>query len=1713
MAHADGTSILTLDEVREAVRSLRGSILRQEIYADDKSPESSYPYKVSERNYAIEWLQPRGTIGRHAVFFSHPRETIDYHYERNPVDPRIGHELTLEVDRYGSVLQSVSVGYGRITSDLAEEPDQLKQTTTLITCTDNDFTTPIDDLVLYPDDYRVPLLSEKRTYELTGFTLPPRSARFTLEDLRDTVSSAAPILYEQLPDSTLQKRLFQCVRTLYRRNDLVGPSPLGEAESLALPYETYQLVLTNGLAKTIFVGQNSNPGKPAEAELSELLANEGGYIHWPGDANSKADLDWWLPSGRTYLSVVPEPAPATVTDDAAYAGQHFFLPHAFEDPWGNLTRMEYDSHDLLPVEMRDPLGNTVTLRTTDDHGVSSLRFDYRLLQPYWITDPNGNRTAVAFDALGLVVGTAVMGKPPSTTSEGDSLDSFTTDLTRTQIDVFFDTPREAHPSGARSVATQAARDLLGSATTRIIYDFDCFAKCGEPAFAATLARETHVSNIASGEESEIQISFSYSDGFGREIQKKIQAEPGAVASGGPVINPRWVGSGWTIFNNKGKPVRQYEPFFSTLPDKGHQFEFSRTQGVSPVLFYDPLDRLIATLYPNNTYDKIIFDPWQQIAHDMNDTVTIDPRADSDTQSLVAAYFASQPAGWQTWLAQRVPDPARPPVDTQGQNPEQDAAVRTLGHADTPTTSYFDTLGRTFMTAIDNGPDPAQPAQHRLCPTRVLLDILGNEREVRDAIVQNGDAQGRVVMRYDYDLSGKRIYQASMEAGERWMLNDANGKSIRAWDGRGHVFRIEYDELRRPVRQFVRGTDAALSDLLTVGRDVLHEAIVYGEGQSGDAALNLRTRVFKRFDAAGVVISMGHNPKTNEEAAYDFKGNLLRTSRCVADDYKKLYNWAVDAADPGWETYESSTEYDALNRPAKLTAPHLPFGKINTVRITYNEANLLNAVETSLCEEAASIDTAEWNFFVNNIDYDAKGQRTRIQYGNGAVTSYEYDPLTFRLRRLTTTRGKRDASAPDCLPSIDPRTCVDPFDTCPQVTLNKCRLQDLNYAYDPAGNITHISDNAQQVAYFRQRRVDASNDYTYDALYRLIQATGREHLGQTGNRLGDPSPYGNNDAARSRLPHPNDGNAIGRYTERYLYDAIGNILKMAHQVDGPAGPPDLLLNAVWTRSYQYLEASLTEPAEPGQPAKTSNRLTSTALGQEISPSERYSHDSHGNMTVMPHLSKMEWNFRDQLRTTQQQVVNNGPGETTCYVYDSNGQRVRKVTELANGNLKEERIYLNGFEIYRNHSGSASGLIRETLHIMDDKQRIALVETRNDVNDGSPQQLIRYQFGNHIGSACLELDDKALIISYEEYTPYGSTSYRAVRSQTETPKRYRYTAKERDEESGFYYHGARYYMPWLARWTSYDPAYMRAGPNLYEYVLNNPIRFYDPDGASAGDLADKWANVSILGWTPGSYIPGLTGEKVVASAEHFMDQAIGATLDAQPKGDGIIASAQRLRAEVGATILKTAGTVLVNVIAGAFIDPGYAVRGVMHLGEGAAAGYENVKKGNIAVGVSQIVGDVSAAVLTVTPAIKGGLSLASGARTGTPPGSASSPKPAKAGTSLFEDLTDKEIERAFQKSKSEPLLKGVADSDKQIRVQKAAKYEASKEAWEEAGRENWRIGQQNWLQEKYGFWDVEEHFPGGDLRAMAGSFEDPIQPPRPGYDLVPSGDKTVLVKKAP
>ena len=466
-----------------------------------------------------------------------------------------------------------------------------------------------------------------------------------------------------------------------------------------------------------------------------------------------------------------------------------------------------------------------------------------------------------------------------------------------------------------------------------------------------------------------------------------------------------------------------------------------------------------------------------------------------------------------------------------------------------------------------------------------------------------------------------------------------------------------------------------------------------------------------------------------------------------------------------ETFTTVTAYDALNRATSIRTPHNAGIPASEILPAYNEASLLESVDVKLRGSGTATN------FVRNIDYDAKGQRERIQYGNGSTTGYTYDEKTFQLKRLLTTRN----NGADI-------------------------LQDLNYTYDAAGNVTQIDDNAQQTIFFNGSVVSPSQKFEYDALYRLVKATGREHA--SVNADGEPEADGYNAAQIS----PQDGSAMRNYAREWRYDSVGNILSIIHQANGNA----------WTRTNAY--------------AADSNRLIGTTVG---STSASFSYNAHGSMASMPHLSAMDWDFAEKLSH-----ITRGTTEA-YYSYDGNGIRTRKVVEK-NG-VVETRLYLGGFEIWRKTVNGTLETERETLYVMDDQKRIAIVETltvENGNRIASPAPVLRYQLDNHLGSASLELDGSANIISYEEYYPYGDTSYRAGRSASEVnQKRYRYTGKEKDEESSLYYCEQRYYAAHISRWVSTDPTWLEDGINLYAYVNGNPVSGADPHGTNEENVVDQ------------------------------------------------------------------------------------------------------------------------------------------------------------------------------------------------------------------------------------------------------------------------------------
>jgi RHS repeat-associated protein len=952
------------------------------------------------------------------------------------------------------------------------------------------------------------------------------------------------------------------------------------------------------------------------------------------------------------------PSGTPTRDDA-----HFFVTTAVTDAFGNDTTVDWHPTFLFPETVTDALGNAI-----------SAEIDLHYLAPKAVTDPNGNATAVAFDALGQVVKMAQIGAD----DEGDTLD---------------------HPTATYAV------------------ELDRWVEDGEPVRIFTRQRETHVSDLGMADPetgTRWLERYDYSDGAGNVIHSKLMAAPDPETD-----DPRWIGTGKIVLDNKGNVIKAYEPFFSDNAD--YEFESDlAVSGVASTVKYDPLGRAMQVDLPNGTRRRVSFTPWSSTTWDENDC-----SGDADLTGDSA-------------LLDRAED-----------------------HRDTPATVHLDAQGRVYKT--DELIEPLTAFT-----TELTLDVVGNPTVVTDAIGVDTQTQA-------FDLLGRPIRTDSPDAGFTVALLDVVGQPVLTWRSGSLSTRQTFDALRR--RTHLYATEGVT--------ERLKELNLYGERTGVPGVGYFKGRLYRQYDTAGVV--------TN--TSFDFKGNLLGTARRYWGDVDDELDWSdltsadvddiADDADPLLEAdtsdlvYTTSRTFDAMNRVVTETTPDAA-----VTTNAYDDGGALVSVATLV--HAASIDA------VTSIEYNARGQRDAIAYGSGVTTTHTYDPATFRLTRLLSTRSSDDAV-----------------------------MQDLRYTYDPVGNVTLIENEAHDTLYFDNMAVSPDQSFVYDALYRLVEGTGRERTAAT-------EPTGSNDDVDYDGSGVPDDSEIAAYTEQYSYDAVGNVREMVHRQGGPSG------TVAWRRRYRY-EGEGTGSWPPSD-TRVSNRLAYTTLPGSTSTWLAYVHDDRGSMVRMPHLRASVDNLVPDFRDQVKRALLATSGQDALYFYDSGGQRVRKVVRVGNN---EERRYVGRWELWT--STASSGQARETLHVMDGEQRIAMVETKT-VTGGSPVTplvpVIRYQLGNHLGSSVLELDEDGALISYEEYHPNGSTALWAQNSGTEVSrKRYRYTGMEKDEETGLSRHGVRMYATWLGRWTSADPSTTKDGPNLYAYCHANPSRLIDQTGRGGDDYGEE------------------------------------------------------------------------------------------------------------------------------------------------------------------------------------------------------------------------------------------------------------------------------------
>ena len=1032
----------------------------------------------------------------------------------------------------------------------------------------------------------------------------------------------------------------------------------------------------------------------------------------------------------------------------SYLGKNrFYLPSKTTDPFKNFSQVEYDRYHLLAVKVTDAIGNETVIEA----------IDYQTLSPEKIRDFNDNISEVRFDPLGMVILSSHYG-----TENGQPV-GFAA-LSDRPVETFDMETAIANP-----------QTYLQEAASYFYYDLDAWKNDSIPAHAVNLVAEDYPT------DARVQTHIIYSDGFGRELQTKMRVEPGkafVVESDGSVeeqkTSSRWLSSGGKVYNNKGNPVQEYEPYYIDTHEYLDHPTLNRF-GVSSVLRHDPLQRVIKVDTPKGFFTKVEFTPWEQKHYDENDTVKDSPYYQENIDKL-----PSQPYGVHTspdQLQNNESSPPSPPslggtrfqsppelgdlggknlrdetqetdVDRVASQPgERQALENAAKFYDTPDIKILDNLGRTVR-------DVQQLEDGTQLVTYYELDIIGNQLSSTDPrLAEKGIKNFQTI----YDLTQTALKTVSTDAGTHWTLHNVMGNPIYVKDSRNFEVTREYDALHRPVEVRVKGGDGV------VALDNIVDRIVYGESVADAKERNLCGQVYQHYDSAGL----------GQIEAYSINGQPLNSQRQLREEYQEEVNWSDEKQDLLQETvYSTSTRYDAIGRAIAETD-----AGGNVHHPTYNLSGSLDQLEVTHAGETQP------TIYVKSIDYNSKGQRTRIVYGNGVKTSYEYEPTTFHLTQILTKREDK-------------------------------RLQDLKYTYDPVGNITRIADNAWKSVFNNNQKVKPVSNYTYDALYCLVAATGREHPALSGQQERHSDVP---EAGFVPLQNLNNFQAVENYVRRYIYDQGGNLYRIEH-----SGKNSRTRNlTVSKNSNRAVDSELLNKtkSQPTAPAKEIDKFF----------------DANGNQITMRGIRQVKWNYHDNIASVTIIERENAASDGEYYVYDSSGSRVRKVTERYSKDGKvahiDETIYLGGVEIRRTRRGKTVTEERHCLRVMDDTTCIAV---RNHWTIGEPPQGVkkiqmRYQLDNHLGSATMEVDDEGQLISYEEYFPYGGTAFVAGRSLAEVKlKHYRYSGKERDASTGLYYYGARYYAPWLGRWMSCDPAGTIDGLNLYVFVRGNPVLFVDRQG---------------------------------------------------------------------------------------------------------------------------------------------------------------------------------------------------------------------------------------------------------------------------------------------
>ena len=443
-------------------------------------------------------------------------------------------------------------------------------------------------------------------------------------------------------------------------------------------------------------------------------------------------------------------------------------------------------------------------------------------------------------------------------------------------------------------------------------------------------------------------------------------------------------------------------------------------------------------------------------------------------------------------------------------------------------------------------------------------------------------------------------------------------------------------------------------------------------------------------------------------------------------------------------------------------------------------------------------------------------------GNGVVTNYSYDPKTRRLNTLNNLSQ-------------------------PTNTL----LQDNTYKYDNVGNIINIQDNGLN---------PRGQNYKYDEINRLISSDG-SWTDNNNNTLNykngfEYSPSGK--MMRKNMDSRRIDNKQGIYNviyeNAYSYNNQNNPYGASSIKDIMTGSID---NYEWDKKgnmiYQNNESTGRERALCWT---EDNRLQGYRETRGQSGYYNYRAGGERNIKYVGETVTITQNGKTYYRPVLNQptlyaselITINERGYTKHYYEE--GKRICSKIGGGFGGVEAREVLDNRVKLlngsYLELPGEKREGIRRSFECMEEEVELenegalrSIMEIEMGRNDAEPAF---YYQSDHLGSASYVTDNSGAVTQTLNYLPYGE-DWVDLQNFNVMPVSYnlgvyQFNGKEKDQESGYNYYGARYYDSEKISWISVDPMsdkYPSLSP--YVYCANNPVILVDPNGEEIVDAQGR------------------------------------------------------------------------------------------------------------------------------------------------------------------------------------------------------------------------------------------------------------------------------------